>query len=261
MNSKKIIVAAFLFFPAPIGAMAQTTAKDTITVNGLMELRVKPNMAHVVAGVTTEDSSIQRAQQKNSVSMNSLMAALKAEGIPDQDIRTTSFNVSPVYSSTPQGKGQPETPRITGYSVSNNVQVDVLNLQNLGSLLDLLMQQGSNRIEGITFDLRDYSTTELKALAGAVENAKQRAETIATAGGVHLAEIQSITDNTTNLGRTPSPVNFGTMETLMASSPVTPISSGRIHVSADVTVAYYIKRLFPVRSRGESGNHVLSHKK
>src|SRR5579863_139113 len=68
-----------------------------ITVSGAGKAYVKPDIALVTFGVTTQAVKSQDAVNQNNTKMNAVITAVKALGVADADIQTTSYNLSPTY--------------------------------------------------------------------------------------------------------------------------------------------------------------------
>ena len=75
--------------------------------------------------------------------MERVRAALKRAGIEDRDIQTSSINLNPEYRYD-----QNRPPRLTGYRASNTVNVKFRDLKRTGAILDALVAEGANQING-----------------------------------------------------------------------------------------------------------------
>jgi len=201
----------------------------TISMTGHGEVRAVPDMTQVSAGVTSNASTAAQALAANSSRMKSVFAALEKLGVPQRNIQTTSFFVSPQYTN-----GDNNNPRrLTGYQVNNEVSVRLEAVAKLGSTLDALVTAGANQMNGINFSIRDSGPVLEKARVAAIADARARAETYARAGGVSLGPILSISENGTE-----PPRPMYRMATL-AASPV-PVAAGEQSVTADVSVVWEI---------------------
>jgi hypothetical protein len=131
--------------------------------------------------------------------------------------------------------GQPTEIR---YVVENTVYVKVRDLAKLGELLDAVVRSGANQINGISFDVQDRKTAEAEARRLAIENAKERAQEIATAAGVTLGEIFNI--NVSSYGGV-QPMYDAKGGGYATASSTTPISSGQLLITADASLSYELK--------------------
>ena len=80
--------------------------------------------------------------------MAGVLAALKQAGIAARDIRTANVSLSPQYRYT---DGQ--APVITGYQANNSVSVRFREIAKSGAILDALVREGANQIDGPTLSL------------------------------------------------------------------------------------------------------------
>ena len=160
-----ILVVAAALLASALSMQSATSAPDvgtlprTISVNGVGEVKAKPDMALINSGVISEARTAREALAKNNTAMAAVIAALKSAGIADQDVQTSNFSVSPQYP--PYQANQPAVQHIVGYQVSNQVTARVKNLAKLGAVLDALVQVGANQISGISFDIDQPKPTIL----------------------------------------------------------------------------------------------------
>lgn len=209
-------------------ARPEAGAADTVSVNGSAVVTRKPDIAVVTFGTVSQAADASAARDANSKLMAGVMQAVKAAGVDDKDIKTTSFSMSPVYDA--DGK------KITAYQVNNSIQVKVRKLDRLGALLDAATAAGANYANGLYFDVEDSEAAYNQALAKAVENARQRAETLAKSAGRTLGAVISAGESG---GYNPYPIYFG-RETMAADGGV-PVSGGTLDVSAAVSVTFELR--------------------
>jgi uncharacterized protein YggE len=218
---------------ALIALLASPAAADprTITMSGHGEVKAVPDQAQISAGVTTNAPTAAAALAANSSRMQSVFATLRKMGVPEKNIQTTNFYISPQYTN-----GENNAPRrLTGYQVSNDVTVRLEDVAKLGSALDALVAAGANQMNGISFSIQNPAPALEKARADAVADARTRAETYAKAAGVNLGTILSISEGG---GEAPRPVMYR-MAAAMAAPP-TPVAAGEQSVSADVAMVWEI---------------------
>lgn len=205
-----------------------------VTVSGNGEIRVKPDMAIVTSGVTTEAATAKAALAKNNTAMAAVMKALKEAGIDEDDIQTSNFSVSPVYAS-PQ-PGHASSPQISSYQVSNQVTVRIRKLSGLGSTLDSLVQAGSNQVSGISFDVADPSSVTNEARRKAIADARAKAELYAGAAGASVGSVMQISE----VSMSPvMPVRYRMAE--VATDASVPMAPGMNTLTANVTVTFEMR--------------------
>jgi len=222
-----LALACTLAVPA-LAAESQTDVR-TLAMTGHGEIRATPDMAQVTAGVATTAPTAAQALSANSARMKGVFAALEKLGVPQKNIQTTNFFVSPQYSN-----GDNNTPRrLTGYQVNNDVTARIEDVNKLGGALDALVAAGANQINGVSFSIQNDAPLLEKARAQAIADARARAETYARAAGVTLGPILSITEGG---GETPP----RPMYRMAAMAAETRIAPGEQSVTADVSVVWEI---------------------
>ena len=217
---------------APQLAAAQTLPPPrVITMGGHGEARATPDTAMLSAGVSAQAPTAAAALAANNSRMQAVIAALKKQGLPDKDIRTSNFSVSPQYAS-----GNGEAPRVTGYQANNQVEVRLEDVSKLGTTLDALVAAGANQMNGVSFSIRNDAELLAQARAAAVAEARLKADTFSKAAGVSLGSILSIGENG-NEG--PRPL-FAAAPMMVRAKSV-PVALGEQSVAADVTIMWEIK--------------------
>jgi len=224
---------------ASVSAADPVVPVRTISVGGHGEAKGTPDQAHLSAGVVTQGKTAAEALAANSRAMNEVFAALKRLGIPDKNIQTSNFNVSPEYP--PYVNNGPQPPRqIIGYTVTNTVNVTVDGIDKVGPALDVLVRAGANESSGISFGIADPKPLEEKARREAVAAAMAKARTLADAAGVRLGRILAINEGS-YIPPIPMPMMARGMMADAVAAPPPPIAGGEQAVSVDVTLVYEIE--------------------
>jgi uncharacterized protein YggE len=211
----------------------RTSLEGRIVVVGVGSVHVTPDYAQVRGGVTTRDKAVKGAIEANSKVMAAIMTTLLESGVAQADIQTSRFSVQPAYAAPQPGVEQ----KLTGYSVSNQVEVTIRQVSRIGDVLDRLTAAGATDIGDIAFLISDRSKALDQAREAATADARRKAELYARASGVSLGRVAWITEG---IGSTPR-TSLEASRALSAAAPV-PISSGEDTLQAQVTVAYDIMR-------------------
>ena len=222
-----LILAAFAALATPVAAQ---TAPRTLSMSGSGEMRAAPDSATLSAGVSASAPTAAAALSANNVRMQKVLAALKAQGIADRDMQTGNFSVSPQYANAAPN----EPPRLTGYQVSNQLQIRLNDVAALGPTLDRLVAAGANQVNSVNFAIRDSAALLNEARAKAVADARDKAQTYARAAGVTLGPILSISEEG---GNAPRPM----MAMAMRAEKFTPIMAGEESISANVSIIWVIQ--------------------
>jgi len=225
------------------GGYALPGQQTGLSVTGMGRIQAKPDVATVSVGLQTTANTAQEAMAQNSAQMEKVIAAIKGQGITDDDIRTTGVNLVPVYEQRRDPSTQP--PRVVGYRATNQVRVEVKDLSKVGAVLDAAVTAGANLAGGVSFSIRDVQAVSDQALRQAVADAQRKAQTIATAAGVKLGAVTSIFTDYINV---PTPDAYygrggaGDFAVEALAAVPAPIEPGQLTITAQVRVVYDIQK-------------------
>ncbi|MDD1679196.1 MAG: SIMPL domain-containing protein [Methanomicrobiales archaeon] len=229
-------LAVILVLSAVLGsAMAQdntTSSEKLIHTSTTGEVLARPDQVEISLAVQTEDANAQVAQRRNADLMASTFAALERAGIPADQIKTTGYNIYPVYDSTGSILGQ----KIRLYRVTNTLQVTLTDTSSAGEILDLGVANGVNQVNYISFTLSETQQKALRseALRDAMVRSRSDADAVASAGGLTITGIKEII---VSGGYYPVAVSDYRIMDGAGSAP-TPVVPGDVTVTASVTVTY-----------------------
>ena len=215
-----------------VGNLLQIAASDVgIWVTGRGSITLEPDMATVNVGVQVEERTVSQARQEASSAMDSMVKKLRSEGLKDQDIQTTSFNIYPRYDYY-EGKQE-----LVGYTVSNMAKIKVRDLDRVGEIIDSIADAGGDatRINGIDFTVEDTSQFMDELREQAMQQAFDKAQHLADLGGVSLGQLAYVGE-AGNVGQV-----SGGFERMAMSAPSTSISSGELELSLAINVAFGIR--------------------
>jgi len=196
---KKAILGALMLgaaaFSTPATAqqgstITQTIAGTRLDLNATGEVTRVPDVAVISAGVTTRQTTATGAIQDSADRMSRVLAALKHAGVEDRDIQTSTVSLNPEYRYP-----ENQAPQLVGYTASNQVTVKFRDIRNSGKILDALVGQGANQINGpnLTIDKPEAALDEARANAIAIGRA--RADLYARSLGLRVVRIVSVNEN------------------------------------------------------------------
>src|ERR1051326_8108916 len=211
---------------------ATPSQPPVIVVTGTSEVLAVPDEAIVRLGIVRQAPVAATAQeQANSVAQEILNAITKA-GVPTKDIQTSRLILSPVYNQ--RGPDQ----RIVSYNASNSVSVRLDNLAIVGNVIDAGLKAGANQLEGVHFRLKNELPSREQALKEAVQEAHGKAQAMADALRVNLAEVIEASEEG-GVSVVPRMQSFAIGGAATAAA-ATPVSPGEIEIRANVTIRYRI---------------------
>jgi uncharacterized protein YggE len=211
---------------APVTAADPATHTITVSANG--KVTIVPDVARVSLGVTITKPTVKATRATAAASMTKIIAAVKALGVADADIQTVGLSLYPQYANG-------SSTRIAGYTISEQLQVTIRDLDKAGDVVDAATANGATDVNGISFDLADPDKAMNDARAAAVAAAQASAQAMATAGHVTLGKMVAITD-----ASPVTPINYGAARSAAMDSLATPIQVGTQDVSVTVTVVFAI---------------------
>ena len=196
-----------LALPAAAGAQtaaptfAQPVAGTRLDIAATGEVTRVPDIAIISAGVVTRSTSATGAIQENAARMERVRAALRRAGIEPRDIQTSSINLNPEYL---YAENQP--PQLVGYQASNNLSIRFRDIANTGRILDALVAEGANQINGpsLTIDKPEEALDEARVQA--IANGRARAELYARALGMRVVRLLSVSESGGYAAPPPMPV-------------------------------------------------------
>ncbi len=220
-------------------------ATDTITVQGSGQATLPPDVARVSFTVENTKATVADAQDATTKQANAAIDFVKGQGIADKDVKTLSYNISPQYSyPNPCSPGMmcpaySGTPKITGYQVSETVQVTMRDLSGVGAMLGGLGKLGVQNLSGPAFALDDSTAGYDAARADAIAKAKAQADLLAKQLGVRLGKIVNFSESS---GNYPTPMYaYGMGGGVSDKAAVPSVPTGENTYNASVSVTYEIR--------------------
>lgn len=225
-----VAVATIAFSASGRGQMLPPQPPRIMTF-GEGQTRVTPDRATVLIGVQTRALTAAVAGSDNARRQKAILDTLKAMGIPPEQLMTQNYSVSPEMRYDPNGSN----PKVTGYTVSNMVRVELKKMEQVGPVIDAALAKGANQIAGVQFSVSNVADARRVAMAEAVRNARSDAEALAKAAGGTLGPLIEMTSS----GPGYRPMNGGlqNMEMKMAGAP-TPIEAGEQIITASVSATW-----------------------
>lgn len=194
----RLLGALMLASAAPVApALAQDSPAITQTITGTRldltsvgEVTRVPDVAIITAGVVSRSATASGAIQDSADRMSRVLAALKRAGVADRDVQTSSVNLNPEYRYP-----ENQAPQLTGYTASNSVTIRFRDIRNSGKILDALVGQGANQINGPNLTIDKPAAALDEARANAIAAGRARAELYARSLGMRVARVVSVSEN------------------------------------------------------------------
>lgn len=214
---------------------------NTITVTGTGKSAVAPNIARISFTVQESAPAVADAQAAATKRTDAALSAVKSLGIADKDVQTTGYTVTPQYKGSACSPGQvctlPTGNTIIGYQVSQSVTLTVRDTAKAGDVLQKLGQLGVQNVSGPDFATDDDTAVMAEARGKAIENAQQKAETLADQLDVSLGSITNFSENGGNypIYDTMSAKSLGAAAPQEAPAPSLPAGQDQHTVTVQIT--------------------------
>ena len=217
-----------------------TNSNNTLFVSGTAFTKVKPDRVVISIGVETTNKTAKASLDANSESMNKIISALRNSGVKENETSTSSFTISPNYNYTESGT----ILNITGFTVTNSVQIDSSNLANVSTWIDAAVASGANSINSIDFRISNKKLEDTKnmLIKDAIANAREKADIVSPELGLKVIGVKSITVGEFDYIQPPQPFMEKRFDAAGAgaATTTTPILAGEQEVSASVSIVFLI---------------------
>lgn len=210
----------------------------TIRVVGEATVTAKPDLVELDLGVVSEAPTAEAAAADNNKKMERLLAALKKEVGAGGEVKTVGYLVTHRLGEPKRGeRSQP----IIGYTVTNVVRAKIPDVKAAGKMVDLGLKNGANEVQRLIFTLKNPDPVQAEALKAAAAKARTRATALASALGLRLGNVVSVSDG--NFSERPfQPFQMESARMMDKAAANTPIEAGNLEVQATVTVFFATSR-------------------
>lgn len=224
----------------------ESAGNYTITVSAEGKTIVKPDLALVYFSVVSQGSDSETVQTDNDAKMTEAINYLKGQGIDEADIKTISYNLNPQYdykwcdslsSVTPSAYYTPCTAKLSGYIMTQSVELKLRDLSKIGEIIGNLPDKGINEISSISFTVDDEDAPKIEARKQALEKATAKAMAMADAANVKLGKVLNISENNGYYAT----YSAKEMSVSGASSDYSTIQTGSNEITVTVSITYAIK--------------------
>jgi len=234
---KNALIAALMLgataWAAPAAAqqasITQTIAGTRLDINATGEVTRVPDVAVITAGVVARSANASAALQETAARMDRMVAALKRAGVADRDIQTSNVSLNPEYRYPDN-----QAPQLTGYSASNQLTIRFRDIRSSGKILDALVAQGANQINGPTLTVDKPEAALDEARANAIAAGRARAELYARSLGMRLVRVVSVSESGGYAVPPPAPPMPMYARAEMASTKIEP-GEQKLQVSVAMT--------------------------
>lgn len=190
-----IVLAAGLIISSHIAAKAVVRVKlanQTITVKGYAEKPITSDRGTWYGSFSTRSEDLTAAYEKLQADLEKVLAYLEKSGVDVDYVKVSSVNTATLYRKTDEGR---DTNEIEGYRLSRSVSLattDVLLISKIANESTALIKDGVEFYSGYpSFIYTKIEDLKIEMLAAATQDARRRAETLATNSGSKVGPLRS----------------------------------------------------------------------
>jgi uncharacterized protein YggE len=184
-----------------------------------------------MAGVVTRAPQAEAALRDNAQRMERVRGALRRLGIEPRDIQTGTISLNQDYERPREPMaGRPEP---SGYVASNQLTIRFRDVAAAGRIIDALVAEGVNNVQGPMFGLSNQAAALDEARTRALGVARARADLYARTLGTRVRRIVSVSETGQH-----GIIVTGEARGAMAMDASTRIEPGEQLVSTSLTVTF-----------------------
>ncbi len=175
----------------------------SISVNGTSVQHLKPDRVTFSVGVQTHSLSVNGAFDANTSRINAVIAVLKKKGVSPGELQTSLFDLSTIPANRDKARS---------FMVSSQITVTRSDVTSVGDLIQTAIDAGANLTGGLRFYVADDKAVRKHGLELAFQDARSKAETLATLSKQSLGDVACVSDQSV------SPVEFEPRTAFMAAA-------------------------------------------
>ena len=167
---------------------AYETGESVCIVLGRGEVRTAPDMAILNIGVEIVAPTAEAAERQNAATIELVIATLLKFEIRRTEIKTVGFYM---WQAIDYEEGRQV---FRGFRVTHSLEVYVMDVNNVGKVLDAVVVAGVNVVNDVRYFLKNPQEDYNRALLIAVDNARSKAEILAKTQGKSVARLEKIVE-------------------------------------------------------------------
>jgi uncharacterized protein YggE len=188
-----VVLGAVVIVSITRDAIINNNPWREISVNGTGKVMYMPDIAHVTLGVHVESDTAQSALSQLTTTTTQVISAIQALGVAPEKISTQNLSVYPQYYYPA------DAPSVTsGYTADQQLVIEIAIGEStalIGSVIQAASSQGANQVQSVTFEASNVEDLRQQAVLLAIEDARERADSISDATDVKLGDIVSWWEN------------------------------------------------------------------
>ncbi len=210
---------------------------NLISVTGFAEIYAKPDVAHIVLTVVSENKSLKLATEDNNTKGNAIIAFLKENNIEDRDIKTSQYSIVPRYEYYNDYRNR----YLAGYDVRQSLSVKVRDLDIVGDIIEGATEKGANDVSNLQFIIDNDDVLREQAREQAIKNAQDKANKLEKDLGVKIKDIVNFYEDQGGYNPVVNERLIKNMSMVDAAVGAPSIQVGENSIISNVTIIYRVK--------------------
>lgn len=186
-----IINLVFFVMPAIKKFGESFSPARTTVISAEGKTIVSPDIANLSFSVASEGKDPKSLADNNNKKISAAIDFVKSKGVDAKDIKTTNYNLTPVYEYDKDSRRT----FISGYNLTQTVTVKVRDLTKVAEIIGGLPPLGINQLGGISFSIDDPEKFLGEARAEAFVRIRVKAEDVVKNSGLRLGKIVNVSEN------------------------------------------------------------------
>ncbi len=216
--------------------------KPTISVVGEAEKKISPDETKVLLAVENTANNANLARKSNAEKINKIITALKSNGLTNENISTSNYEIRPNYDTQNNN-----FEKIITYTAMNKITLTTSSNTNISSFIDFAVNSGANRIDSIEFisSKKVLNENSKELLKEAFNDAKQKADILSIEGNFLINGVKNIEVSQNNGYNPPIPYYAIDQNRLSSTAekldtPPTQIIPQENTVSVTIPITFFI---------------------
>ena len=225
----KLLRLFILLCTMSLTAQTQNT-EPLVNVTGKGVVKVTPDQVDIKVRVESEGKDAVAVKRENDASINAVIKFLRSQGLKAEDVQTEYINLNKNYDYNS---------KTYSYKANQSLTVHLKDISQYEGILSGLLNSGINRIDGMQFKSSQATALRQEARVLAILDAKNRAETYATALGQSIGKAVQISEASAN----PPQPQFRSANFAMESSDAggESIAPGELSITVMISASFELK--------------------
>lgn len=160
----------------------------TVSVTGEGRVKYTSDIAYVTLGVQVDKAaSAQEALNQINTKITKAVAAIKATGIPAEDVLAQNYSLYPQYDY------RDNVQTLSGYTANQQVKITVRTVDKSADMISTVIaaaaKEGVNQVVGVQFSASQINELKNQARLLAIADARSKSGALANAAGIRLGKV------------------------------------------------------------------------